>query len=65
MNSCNFNGSSLTSCATTTITATVTQAGLLLCVIRVGQGAVWTVDLSSATVRQLCFFICLVENIYL
>ncbi|MEQ2164589.1 hypothetical protein GOODEAATRI_008212 [Goodea atripinnis] len=40
----------LSSCATTTITATATQAGLLLGVTRAGQGEVWTVDLPRVQV---------------
>uniref|UniRef100_A0A3Q4HQG1 ADAM metallopeptidase domain 19b n=1 Tax=Neolamprologus brichardi TaxID=32507 RepID=A0A3Q4HQG1_NEOBR len=44
---------SLTSCATTTVTATVIQAGLLLSVTRKDQGVVWTAGLSSTAVRPM------------
>lgn len=41
------------SCATTTITATATLAGLHLTVTRRGQEGVWTAVLSSAKVRHI------------
>lgn len=42
----------LSSCATTTITATATRAGLLLGATRVGLGAVWTADLPGIQVQN-------------
>lgn len=53
------------SCATTTTTVIVMLAGLLRCVKRRVLEAVWTVDLSSATVRQLCFVSIIIDLLLL
>lgn len=47
-----FHVFSLSSCATTTITATATRAGLLLGATRVGLGGVWTADLPGIQVQN-------------